>query len=188
MNHKCVFCSFMLFPCDCPSCKNGKNLQQFLKCFLRDAERKKIIKNVDKIVFDLAVLNSNEQIDSNERLINIYTVLELNQVKIEQLSEITIEKIRFIKNIYQNQERESVSQDDVYEYFPSNQLEQERVSVYQDDVYEYYPGNQLEQETGSVSQDYVYEYYPGNQLEQKIETSSLDDVYEYYPGNQLARF
>ncbi|CAF1071128.1 unnamed protein product, partial [Brachionus calyciflorus] len=99
---------------------------------------------VDEIVFDLTVLNSNEQIHSNERLINIYTVLNLNQVKIEQLREITIEKIRFMENIYQNQERESFSQDDVYEYFPSNQLQQERQSSSQDDVYEYYPGNQLE--------------------------------------------
>ncbi|CAF1033671.1 unnamed protein product [Brachionus calyciflorus] len=79
-------------------------------------------RGVENIISDLAVFNSYEQFHTNEKLIGIYEVLDTNKVKIKELGKDIIQKIRCMERLYQVPERENVLEENVFEYYPGNQL------------------------------------------------------------------
>ena len=77
---------------------------------------------MENIISDLAVFNSYEQFHTNEKLISIYKVLDTNKVKIKELGKDIIQKIRSMERFYQVPERENILEENVFEYYPGNQL------------------------------------------------------------------
>ncbi|CAF1068582.1 unnamed protein product [Brachionus calyciflorus] len=113
MNHSCLLCSSSFWACQCSICKDEKNIQQCLKCFLKSVERKKFLKNVDQVISDMTKITSFKQFFSNESLLKIYEVLEVNNVEIHELTKDTIEKVRYMEKFYnQNSRANNFSYDD----------------------------------------------------------------------------
>ncbi|CAF1099272.1 unnamed protein product, partial [Brachionus calyciflorus] len=75
-----------------------------------------------KYNINLAFFNSYEQFHTNEKLISIYEVLDTNKVKIKELGKDIIQKIRWMERFYQVPERKNVLEENVFQYYPGNQL------------------------------------------------------------------
>ncbi|CAF1052680.1 unnamed protein product [Brachionus calyciflorus] len=122
MDHYCSLCTFIFWGCQCSICKNGKNSQPCIKCFLKISERKRFIKSMDKIISEMAEINCFKQFFSNESLMRLYEVLEINHVQIKELSKETIEKVRYMEKFYKVNQRDYEFNENFEDPIPSNQL------------------------------------------------------------------
>ncbi|CAF0922225.1 unnamed protein product [Brachionus calyciflorus] len=98
MQQRCK--NFIFWICPCDLCKEKKKIQLCINCFFRYTERKKIIQKVEMEISELTKIKSHKQLITNENLLKVYRVLNLNNVALKSLSKETIENVRYMEIFY----------------------------------------------------------------------------------------